>query len=87
MSHAPTPNFTLPRQKMTATARLNLIRAAVSSANETITSAQAISLIAAVVEPTMWRINPDSVPTILALVTPAPRTPAQRRRRARGATL
>ena len=68
---------------MTSKEKTNLIRAAVYSANVTITPAQAIALIAPLFEPTEWRLNPEALPLLMAMVSPQPKLSSRRRRRAR----
>jgi hypothetical protein len=68
--------MTRPRAKVKLTAgkKLELIRLAIYSVDDTITSAQALSLIASLFdEDPGTRLNPDTLPELLNLVTPARR--------------
>jgi hypothetical protein len=68
------------KPKLTASRKLEFIRLAVYSADDTITQAQALSFIASLfAEDPRTRLNPAALPELLNLVTPSPRRRAQRR--------
>lgn len=77
----------MPRQpRLTAKRQLELVRIAVYSVGETITAAQAISLIAHIFDADpVRRINGAMLPTLQAMITESRiAAPAERRRRLPG---
>lgn len=70
--------MTTTRPRLTVAKKLEIVRLAVYSSGDTITPAQALSLIAGLfAEDPKARIDPQRLPELLALVTP----PRPRRRR------